>query len=76
MPHKTQGSKVVDAAIMRPVPATAAQAMERSTRQAAGGSKDHTAERQAYREPSARPHPALKHLTSANHVQEVFKKRG
>jgi hypothetical protein len=76
MPHKTQGSKVVDAAIMRPVPPTAAAAGARNNRIGNSVPTDHAADKQPYREPSARPHPALKHLTSANHVQEVFKKRG
>lgn len=75
MPHKTQGGKVVDAAIMRPVPVDAHAAMARNERIEKTMPTDHTAHHQPYSEPSARPHPALKHLKSANHVQEVFKKR-
>ena len=76
MPTRVQhGGKVVDAAKEISIPATARAAMERSTKQAAALPTTHVADHQPYREPSARPHPALKHLTTANHVQEVFKKR-
>ena len=75
MPHKMQGSKVVDAAIERPVPVTAAAAAVRNERVEKTIPTMHTAPEQPYREPSAAPHPALKHLKMANHVHEVFKKR-
>lgn len=75
MPYKKQGHITVDAAVMRPIPADAHAALERSHRLDESMPTDHVAHHQPYNEPSARPHPALKHLKSANHVHEVFKKR-
>lgn len=75
MPHRTQGSKVVDAAIARPVPVTAAAAGLRNEAIGKTIPTDHVAEHQPYREPSAKGLPALKHLSQAKHVHEVFKKR-
>jgi hypothetical protein len=73
MPQKKQGGITVDAAHELSVPATAHVAMERSARIDKTIPKDHTADSQPYHEYSG--HPALKHLKSANHVHEVFKKR-
>ena len=58
-----------------PNPATHHAAGERNNRLAESMSDTHEAESQPYSEPSAKGHPALKHLKQANHVQEVFKKR-
>ena len=57
------------------IPATHHAAGERNSRLAESMSDSHTAESQPYSEPSAKGHPALKHLKQANHVHEVFKKR-
>ena len=75
MPHKSQGGITVDAAIARPVPVTAAAASMRNEKVEKTIPTTHTAPEQPYMEPSAAPHPALKHLKTANHVHEVFKKR-
>jgi hypothetical protein len=72
MPHKKQGAITVDAAIARPVPVTAAAAAVRNERIEKTIPTTHTAPKQPYREPSAAPHPALKHLKQAKHVHEVF----
>ena len=57
------------------IPTTHQAASERNNAVGESMPTEHTADSQPYREPSARPHPALKHLSTANHVSEVFKKR-
>ena len=67
--------KQVAAAPQISIPMDAHAALARSHSIDKGIPTDHVADHQPYSEPSARPHPALKHLSAAKHVHEVFKKR-
>ncbi len=71
--HKKQGGITVDAAKQMTVPTDHHAAMARNERVEKTIPKDHTADHQPYKEYSG--HPALKHLKTADHVHEVFKKR-
>lgn len=58
-----------------PIPATHEAAGARNNGVGETIREVHTAAPQPYKEPSAKGHPALKHLKQANHVHEVFKKQ-
>jgi hypothetical protein len=75
MPTRVQHGKVVDAARAISIPPTAEAQCARNDRIEKTIPTTHVADKQPYHDASSNGHPALKHLKSANHVREVFKKR-